>query len=111
MKAAKTLWLRDEYLQLILEGCKTIEVRVGYSNIRRLKSGDELLLNEVHHYRIVRIAWYSSFEELLQTEDSHQIAPDLSHDRLMSAFREIYPPEKEALGVAALEITKAQEGN
>ena len=29
----KTLWIKDEYLQLILAGRKTIEVRVGYSNI------------------------------------------------------------------------------
>ena len=50
----KTLWIKDEYLQLILAGCKTIEVRVGYSNIEKLHA--------------------------------------------------IYPPEKEALGVAALEI-------
>jgi ASC-1-like (ASCH) protein len=26
----KTLWIKDEYLEQILEGRKTVEVRVGY---------------------------------------------------------------------------------
>ncbi|MBM3190860.1 MAG: ASCH domain-containing protein, partial [Chloroflexi bacterium] len=40
----KTLWIRDEYLQQILAGRKTVEVRVGYANIRRLRTGDALML-------------------------------------------------------------------
>jgi ASC-1-like (ASCH) protein len=44
----KTLWIKDEYLQLILAGRKTIEVRVGYSNIVRLQVGDRVSLNEQH---------------------------------------------------------------
>ena len=33
----KTLWIKDEYLRLILTGLKTVEVRVGYSNINGCK--------------------------------------------------------------------------
>lgn len=29
----KTLWIKDEYFQQILSGRKTVEARVGYSNI------------------------------------------------------------------------------
>ena len=103
--SVKTLWIREQYLKHILEGRKTVEVRVGYSNIRRLKPGDELLLNDLHRYVIHRIAWYSTFGELLETEDHLKIAPDLTLDELKKAFGEIYPSEKEALGVAALEIS------
>jgi hypothetical protein len=39
-------------------------------------------------------------------EDPAAIAPDLPSGRLRDALRTIYPPEKEALGVIALEIAR-----
>lgn len=101
---AKTLWIKDEYLQLILAGRKTVEVRVAYSNIARLQVGDRLLLNEQYPFVIRRIGRYANFEELLAHEDPASIAPDVPPDELLERLREIYPPEKEALGVVALEI-------
>jgi ASC-1-like (ASCH) protein len=98
----KTLWVQPEYLESILSGRKTIEVRVGYSNIRRLQVGDLLLLNGVHPYRIARVGRYLDFDTLLATEDPAAIAPDLSPNDLLVALRRIYPPDKEALGVIAL---------
>jgi len=100
----KTLWIKEQYLAQILNGRKTIEVRVGYSNINRLQVGDQLLLNNVHRFVIRRIGRYSSFEELLAHENSGAIAPDLAVDELLDNIGHIYPPEKEALGVVALEI-------
>jgi ASC-1-like (ASCH) protein len=101
----KTLWIKDEYLQQILAGRKTIEVRVGYSNIRKLKVGDILMLNDCYRFIIRRIGNYASFEELLKNEDPAHIAPDLDPEQLLPEMRSLYPPEKEALGVVALEIT------
>lgn len=100
----KTLWIRDEYLRLILAERKTIEVRVGYSNIQRLQVGDRLLLNDQHPFVIRRIGHYASFQELLAHEDAVSIAPDVPPGGLLEKLRAIYPPEKEALGVVALEI-------
>ncbi len=102
----KTLWIKDEYLQQILSGRKTVEVRVAYSNLTRLKPGDHLLLNDVHPFVIQRIVRYSSFEELLANENPGTIAPDVSPEELLPAMRAIYPPDKEALGVLALEIIR-----
>jgi ASC-1-like (ASCH) protein len=100
----KTLWIKDEYLQLILAGLKTVEVRVGYDSITRLQVGDRLLLNDRHPFVIQRIGRYASFEELLAHEDATAIAPDVPPGQLLERLRVIYPPEKEALGVVALEI-------
>lgn len=100
----KTLWIRDEYLDWILQGKKTVEVRVGYSNIARLEAGDALLLNEQHPYEIRRIGRYASFEEMLAHENPARIAPDLAPVELLAALRALFPAEKEALGVIALEI-------
>ncbi len=101
----KTLWLKDEYLQLILAGRKTIEVRVGYSNIVRLQAGDRLLLNDRYPFIIRRIGRYTSFEELLAHETPAAIAPDLPVEQLLETLQTIYPPEKQKLGIVALEIT------
>lgn len=103
----KTLWVREEYLDWILEGRKSVEVRVGYGNITRLEAGDILLLNEQHAYVIRRIGRYVSFAELLRNEDPAQIAPDLAPSELLAALQRLYPAEKEALGVIALEIAPA----
>ena len=100
----KTLWIRPEYLEGILAGRKTIEVRVGYPNIVRLRPGDRLLLNGAHPYRLLRIADYPDFEALLLAEEAAVIAPDCPPERVLEDLRSIYPPEKEALGVYALHI-------
>ena len=100
----KALWIKDEYLQMILAGRKTIEVRVGYSNITRLQAGDRLLLNGRHPYIIRRIGRYASFEELLSREDPASIAPGMTAPVLLNALRATYPADKEALGVIAFEI-------
>ena len=109
MPRTKVLWIRPEYLQEILTGRKTIEVRVGYENIRRLREGDLLRLNDAYLYRIKRIARYPDFDALLAHEPHAAIAPGMDEETLRQALRAIYPPEKEALGVIALEIEPAAE--
>ena len=100
----KVLWIREPYLSLILSGRKTVEVRVGYKNIRRLEPGDRLKLNDRHLATVRRVERYADFEALLDREDAGAIAPDLERRALLDALRELYPPEKEALGAVALEI-------
>ncbi len=108
----KTLWLREPYLAQILAGRKTVEIRVGYDNIRRLQPGDRLKLNDHYRATIRRVGRYADFEELLAGEDPAAIAPDLSGpsavEELRAALRAIYPPDKEALGVVALELALAR---
>lgn len=103
----KTLWVKTEYLQAILDGRKTIEVRVGYANIRRLQAGDILLLNQQYPYRIRRIHLYPDFETLIAQEPAERIAPGLSSEELIAALRALYSPEKEALGAVAIELEPA----
>ena len=100
----KTLWIKEEYLQQILAGRKTVEVRVAYSNLTRLQVGDQLLLNDAHPFVIRRIGRYASFVELLAHEDPRTIAPDLAPEQLLPSMRSIYPAEKESMGVLAFEI-------
>lgn len=100
----KTLWIKEDYLHEILGGRKTVEVRVAYDNIARLCPGDRLLLNDRHPFRIRRAAHYADFEELMAHEDAAAIAPGWDAAALLQALRSLYPADKEALGVVALEI-------
>jgi ASC-1-like (ASCH) protein len=106
----KVLWIRDEYLRQILAGRKTVEVRVAYSHLAGLQPGDRLLLNDQHAYIIRRIGRYPDFAALLAAENPAAIAPDLPVEDLLPALRSIYPVEKEALGVVALEIAPESVG-
>jgi ASC-1-like (ASCH) protein len=101
---AKVLWIKDDYLQQILAGDKTIEVRVGYSNIRQLQPGQYIRLNDRYLFRLTRVALYPDFAALLAHENAAQIAPGLTPETLLTAMRSIYPPEKEALGAVALQL-------
>ena len=106
----KVLWIKDEYLQQILAGKKTIEVWVGYNNIRKLQAGQDVRLNDRYLFRLARIALYPDFATLLAHEDAVQIAPDLAPEALLVAMRSIYPPEKEALGTVALQLEPVPSG-
>ena len=110
MPHTKPLWVKDEYLQQILSGRKTVEVRVAYSNVARLEPGDRLLLNGQYPYSITAVRRYPDFEALVAAEDTAAIAPDLpGREALLAACRAIYPPDKEALGVVALQIAAHEE--
>ena len=51
-----------------------------------------------------RVGRYADFEALLAHEEPGAIAPDVLPGKLLNEMRAIYPPDKEALGVVALEI-------
>jgi len=104
---SRTLWIKEPYLQDILQGEKTVEVRVGYPNILRLKAGDMVMLNDRYAAKVRRVAHYPSFVALLEAEDPRAIAPNLPAESLLAALRSIYPPEKELLGAVALELETA----
>ncbi|MFC2030323.1 HAD-IIIA family hydrolase [Chloroflexota bacterium] len=100
----KTLWIREPYLAQVLAGRKTIEVRVGYGSILRLQPGDLLRLNGTFLAEVRRVNRYEGFEGLLANEPPAAIAPELPPGELLDALRQIYPHEKEDLGVVALEL-------
>ncbi len=84
--------IRRQYLKLITEGIKTVEVRVGYRSMRAIEPGHVLTFVSGDHRvptTVRRVTEYRSVEEL-------------------AVIRSIYPPEKERLGVLAIEIELAR---
>ena len=98
------------YFDLIASGSKTTEVRVNDSSRKKIKvgsfirfrcQGDEVLT------RVTRIARYATFEMMLDREDLTSVNPMASREQQLANIRQIYPAEREALGVLAIGIELA----
>ena len=91
------------YFDLIATGRKTTEIRVNDSSRRKIKEGslirfgcqgDEVLT------RVTRVTRYDTFDH----EEVASVNPLATRDEQLANIRQIYPPEREALGVVALGI-------
>ncbi|MBC6448795.1 ASCH domain-containing protein [Actinokineospora xionganensis] len=95
------------YFDLIATGRKTTEIRVDDSSRKKIKpgslirfrcQGDEVLT------RVTRIARYKSFDEMFDHETVASVNPLATREDQLANIRQIYPPEREALGVVAIGI-------
>ena len=102
--------IKRPYYDAIMSGKKTLEVRVGYNSIKKLRSGQLLQLETGHTSGVVRIKSiriYDNFADMLATESWQQIVPQASSDEeALRLLRKIYPPHKECLGVHVIEIER-----
>ncbi len=104
--------IRAPYLRLIASGVKTVEIRVGYPRMRKIRPGDTLTFisgDERAPTRVKRVTEYPSFDSMLASEDPRSIGGDLGENpaELLTVIRGIYPPDKERLGVLAIEVERA----
>ncbi|MCP2343187.1 ASCH domain-containing protein [Actinomadura rupiterrae] len=104
---AREMNLYRRYFDLVAAGTKTIEVRVCYPNLRTLKVGDHIRFvcgRDDALTKVKRVARYATFEEMLDTEGPERVNPTSPRDQQLANIRRIYGPDKEALGVLAIEI-------
>ncbi|MCX4664508.1 ASCH domain-containing protein [Streptomyces uncialis] len=106
---AHQLIIRKPCFDLIVSGTKTVEIRVGYPKIRRMRVGDTLRMisgDDSLTTRVARIHVHDSISALLDAESPTAIGGGtMSPEELGDVIRAIYPPDKEALGVFALHLT------
>ena len=102
--------IKKPYFDGIMSGRKTLEVRIGYSSIKRLKEGQPLQLENGHAFGIVRIKSiriYDTFADMLATEPWREIVPQAkSKEEALRLLHKIYPPHKERLGVHVIEVKR-----
>lgn len=110
-EAVRMLRIKRPYFDAIMSGRKTIEVRVGYNNIRRLNAGELLQLETGRTSGVVRIKAiriYSNFEDMLSAEPWREIVPQVNNQQeALKLLRGIYPADKERLGIHVLQLEKA----
>ena len=106
---AREMNLYRRYFDLVADGRKTIEVRVRYPNLRDLAAGDHIRFvcsRDECLTRVKRVTTYDSFEAMLDSEGPEKVNPTSSREQQLANIRRIYGPEKEALGVLAIEIER-----
>jgi ASC-1-like (ASCH) protein len=104
---AHEMGIYKRYFDLIATGRKTTEIRVNDSSRKKITEGalirfrcqgDEVLT------RVTRIARYTGFEEMFDHESVASVNPLATREEQLANIRQIYPPEREALGVVAIGI-------
>jgi ASC-1-like (ASCH) protein len=102
---AHEMGIYKRYFDLIASGRKTVEIRVNDSSRQKIKEGslirfrcqgDQVLT------RVTRVARYASFDEMFDHEEVASVNPLASRVEQLANIRQIYPPEREALGVVAI---------
>ncbi|HEY1967851.1 MAG TPA: ASCH domain-containing protein [Pseudonocardia sp.] len=92
---------------LIAAGRKTTEIRVNDSSRAKLTVGglirfrcrDEEVLT-----RVTRLNRYPDFDTMFDHESPTSVNPAATREEQLANIRQIYPPEREALGVVAIGI-------
>ncbi len=105
----KVLWIKSWLLDYIISGSKDLDVRVGLYNIRKLTVDDQRRFSCKKRSCLVRITAirkYSSFRHMLNFEDHNRIVPGMPPLTLLGELRQIYPSDKERLGVYVIEFEK-----
>lgn len=104
---AHEMGIYKRYFDLIAAGRKTTEIRVNDSSRAKIKpgallrfrcQGDEVLT------RVTRIARYTDFDDMFDHEPVAAVNPLATREEQLANIRQIYPPEREALGVVAIGI-------
>jgi ASC-1-like (ASCH) protein len=106
----RELNLYRQYFDLVAAGTKTIEVRVKYPHLADIAVGDAIRFRikgtvETCEVRVKRVSEYPNFEALLDGEGPANVNPIATRDEQLANIRAIYPPDKEALGALAIQIT------
>ncbi|MFF2044415.1 ASCH domain-containing protein [Kitasatospora sp. NPDC058170] len=107
----RNMQIYKQYFDLIADGSKTVEIRVAYESMKRIRPGD--LLNftcrgEECLTRVTRVAKYQTFKEMFGTEKVEAVNPHATEAEQLRAIHAIFPPEKEALGVLAFEVERVK---
>ncbi len=107
-KTMRTIRVKQRFFDLIRSGQKTLEVRIGYENIKRIRPGEHIQLvtfQSTLEVRVKTVRHYRTFRDMLSAEPYQKIAPDSpSEEDVLALLETIYPPHKQALGVIVLEL-------
>lgn len=104
---AHEMGIYKRYFDLIATGRKTTEIRVNDSSRKKIKEGSLIRFHcqgEEVLTRVMRVARYASFDEMFDHESVASVNPLATREDQLASIRQIYPPEREALGVVAIGI-------
>jgi len=104
---AHEMGIYKRYFDLIASGKKSTEIRVNDSSRQKITEGSLIRFrcrDEEVLTRVTRVARYTTFEEMFEHESVASVNPTATREEQLANIRQIYPPEREALGVVAIGI-------
>lgn len=96
------------YIDRVASGVKTVEIRVLDKKRSGIRVGDLVVFANGETelpMTVEAVNVYESFPDAYRAEDPASINPSMSVNDQIVGLREMYPPEREALGVVALHLT------
>lgn len=103
----KHVWrVKKEYFRQLKSGEKSLEIRVGYSQIKKVHQGDTITFENYgpNEFDVKRVAVYDSFERMLEVEGVEHVLPGMTFGGALRTLRSIYPKDRESLGVYVFEL-------
>ncbi len=106
MKQIYNISIQDPYFTYIKNGVKKVEGRLNKSKFRDMKTGDEVIINEVLQVRITHITPYASFKDMISSVGFQKLIPDAKNlEEAEAVYNKFYSKKDEAqFGVIALRI-------
>jgi ASC-1-like (ASCH) protein len=101
---AHEMGIYKRYFDLIATGRKTTEIRVNDSSRKKIKEGSLIRFRCQGDQVLTRVTRYDTFDEMFDHESVASVNPLATRDEQLANIRQIYPPEREALGVVAIGI-------
>lgn len=107
--AKRHLYIRPEWDEAIRTGCKDIDARLASDDLAGLEVGDIVRYPAVHA-RVLRVAYYHGFRDLLATEDWRRIAPNAAApEEVLRLLEDGRPHGSRPLEVVAIELEVVRE--
>ncbi len=104
---AYEMGIYKRYFDLIAAGAKTTEIRVNDSSRAKLTVGSLIRFrcrDEEVLTRVTRLNRYPDFDAMFDHESPSSVNPTATREEQLANIRQIYPPEREAIGVVAIGI-------
>lgn len=102
--------IKKWYFQQLNSGEKTLDVRLGYATVLRVRVGDIVTFDSYLNqpFEVVRITKYDDLVEVFENEDYKKVLPRVSNKyKALDELQEIYSEEREKdLGVYVFEFKK-----
>lgn len=101
--------IKKEYFRQLESGEKTLEIRVGYSQIKKVRENDTITFENYgkNEFLVKRVAVYDSFSRMLEVEGVERVLPGMTSGGAERTLQSIYPKDREALGVYVFELENA----
>jgi ASC-1-like (ASCH) protein len=101
------LSIKGNLVPLICGRRKTLDIRVGYRNIKGIAKGDRIsfvAFASSAEAEVDAVRAYATFADALEHENLDLLAPGFTTTETVGYLRKLYPPRKERLGVYVIEF-------